>query len=68
MMLLTLWKVRKVVGTGRLQHAVKKSSSPRVNHHFLKNGGKIFRGMGNMVESRASDYLVQPKSCPECSW
>lgn len=23
--------------------------------------------MGNTFESRASDYLVQPKSCPECS-
>lgn len=57
MMLLKLRQITKVVGNDKLQHAIEKSLSG-VCHHFSKNGGKIFIEMGNLFESRASDYLV----------
>lgn len=47
----------KLVGNDKLLHAIEKSLSG-VCHHFSKDGGKTFIEMGNIFESRASDYLV----------
>lgn len=56
-MLLKLWQITKVVGNYKLQHAIEKSLSG-VCHRLSKDGGKIIIEMGNIFESKASDYLV----------